>query len=92
MIATKTARQPNGTISALPVTGARIGETEITSMTSAISRAPSTPVWRSRMMARGITMTDDAPTPWSARKAISQPMLGASAHPAEPIANTTSPK
>ena len=35
----------------------------LTSITSDISRAASTPVCRSRMIARGITITDDAPTP-----------------------------
>ena len=56
--ATKTARQPNGTISALPASGARIGDTLKTSITSDISRVASTPVWRSRMIARGTTITD----------------------------------
>ena len=60
--ATNTARQPNGTISALPVSGARIGDTLNTSITSAISRVASTPVCRSRMIARGMTITADAPS------------------------------
>ena len=42
--ATKTARQPNGTISALPPSGARIGDTLKTSITVDISRVASTPV------------------------------------------------
>jgi hypothetical protein len=40
----------------------------------------------SRMTARGMTITADAPTPWSARKAMSQPISGANAHPIEPSA------
>ena len=82
--ATNTARQPNGTISALPVSGARIGDTLNTSMTSDISRVASMPVCRSRMMARGMTITDEAPMPWTTRKKISHSMLGASAQPTEP--------
>ena len=43
-IAANTARQPNGTINALPVNGARIGDTENTSITSDIKRVASVPV------------------------------------------------
>ncbi len=50
VVATNTARQPNGTISALPPSGARIGDTQNTSITSAISFVASGPVCRSRMM------------------------------------------
>ncbi len=42
--AANTARQPNGTISALPVSGARMGETLSTSMQSDISCVASMPV------------------------------------------------
>ena len=89
---TKTARQPKGTISALPVSGARIGETLKTNMISAISRVASTPVWRSRMMARGITIEAQAPIPCTKRKAISHSMLGASAQPTEARMKTVRPK
>ena len=89
--ATKTARQPNGTISALPVSGARIGETLNTSMTSDISRVASTPVWRSRMIARGITIIADAPSPCTKRNATSQATSGASAQPMDPAVNSDRP-
>ena len=46
--ATNTARQPKGTMSAEPVTGARIGDTEITSMTT-----PSAGRLRRRYAGRG---------------------------------------
>ncbi len=36
-------------------------------------------------------MTDDVPTPWTKRKAISQPTLGANAQPIEPTINNTRP-
>ena len=90
--ATNTARQPNGTISALPASGARIGDTLRTSMTVAISRVASTPVCRSRITARGTTITDAAPMPWMRRKAISQPMLGDSPEPTAPTMNRLRPK
>ena len=87
--ATNTARQPNGTISALPVSGARIGDTLNTSMTSDISRVASTPVCRSRMMARGMTITEAAPMPCTKRK-NDQPLdrSAPAAQPIEPSANT----
>ena len=50
-------------ISPLPASGASIGETEITSITIAISRVASGPVCRSRMIARGTTITVAAPSP-----------------------------
>ena len=59
----KIARQPPTGITRLPISGAVIGATEMTSMTSAISRVASGPVCRSRTIARGITMTAAAPSP-----------------------------
>ena len=50
-------------ISPLPASGASIGETEITSITIAISRVAAGPVCRSRMIARGTTITVAAPEP-----------------------------
>ena len=59
----KMARQPETRISRLPARGASIGETEITSITSAISRVAWVPVYMSRITARGITITTAPPTP-----------------------------
>ena len=92
VIATNAARQPNGTISALPTSGAKIGETLNTSITSPISLVASTPVCRSRTTARGITVTAAAPMPCSSRQAISQWMSGARLQPSAPSANSVSPK
>ena len=90
--ATNTARQPKGTMMALPISGARIGDTLKTSMIVDISLVASMPVWRSRMTARGITMHAAAPMPWTKRKKISHSMLGENPAPIPPIANTASPK
>ena len=43
------------------------------------------------MMARGITITAEAPAPWTNRKAISDPMPPASPQPTEPTMNKASP-
>ena len=67
-IAQKITRQLKNSVSVLPASGARIGETLKTSMVVAISRAASCPVCRSRMMARVITMAAQAPTPCRKRK------------------------
>ena len=63
----------------LPASGASIGEIEMTSITVAISRVAAGPVWRSRMIARGTTITVAAPSPWTNRAAISAPIVGATA-------------
>jgi hypothetical protein len=88
--ATNAARQPNGMINALPVNGARIGDTENTSITSDISLVASAPVWRSRMIARGITPIA-APIPCRKRNAISQPMVAENAQPIAPRMKSVSP-
>jgi hypothetical protein len=69
--AQNTARQPKLSISTLPVSGARIGDTLNTSISSDISRAASLPVCRSRTTARGTTMPAQAPRPCTKRSAIS---------------------
>ena len=61
--ATKIDRQPETRISKLPASGASIGETEITSITSAIRRVALAPVCRSRMIARGTTIATAPPSP-----------------------------
>jgi len=48
-------------ITKLPIPGARIGETLITSMSIDISLVASCPVWRSRTIARGTTIPAQAP-------------------------------
>ena len=73
------------------MSGARIGDTLNTSISSDISRAASVPVCRSRTMARGTTMPAQAPSPWMKRKAISHSIVGASAEPMPPAANSTRP-
>ena len=74
--AQNTARQPKPSMMKLPVSGARIGETENTSMSIDISLAASLPVCRSRTTARGTTMPGLAPKPCRTRKAISHSMVG----------------
>ena len=80
-IAQKITRQLKNAVSVLPASGARIGETLKTSMVVAISRAASCPVCRSRMMARGITMAAQEPTPCRKRNAIRVSTLGAKLQP-----------
>ena len=68
----------------------------VTSVTSIgysdISLAASVPVWRSRTTARGTTMPAQAPSPWTKRKPISQPMEGDRAEPTPPIATSSRPR
>ena len=84
-MAQKITRQLKNSVNMLPASGARIGETLKTSMVVAISRAASWPVWRSRMIARVITMLAQAPTPWRKRRAIKR--LGAGRQAAPDAAN-----
>ncbi len=92
VIARNTARQPSGTISALPASGAKIGDTLNTSITRPISRVAAMPVCRSRTTARGITVTAAAPMPCSSRQPISQPISGERLQPSAPSANNARPK
>ena len=87
-----TARQPASAITALPASGARIGEMLKTSISSAIRRAASLPVCRSRTTARGIAMPAAAPSPCRKRIAIRTRMSPASAQPTLAAANSTRPK
>ena len=75
----------------LPVSGARIGDTLKTSMSSDISRTASEPVCRSRTIARGMTAPAPAPMPCRARKTIKVAMPGASAQPMLPTPNCSIP-
>ena len=81
---TKISRQLPIAISPLPASGASIGEIEMTSITIAISRVASGPVCRSRMIARGTTITVAAPSPCTSRAKMSMPIEGASAQPSVP--------
>ena len=78
-ITQKIARQSATNITIDPANGASIGDTEITSMTIAISRVASVPVDQSRMIARGMTITAAAPRPCIARAAVRFVMSGANA-------------
>lgn len=60
-----------------PVSGASIGETAMTIMMVAMTRAAAGPLATSRMTARGTAIIAAAPRPCTARAAISQPMVGA---------------
>ncbi len=81
----KIARQLPNSVTRLPNSGASIGDTLKTSMTSDISRAASGPVCRSRTTARGMVMPAQAPTPCRNRMAISISIFGASAQPMPPM-------
>jgi hypothetical protein len=87
----KIARHPSDSITTLPTSGARIGETLNTSISIAMSCVASGPVCRSRTIARGITIGAPPPRPCTNRKAISQPMSGASAQPMLPATNSAMP-
>ncbi len=84
-------RQPTRCITPLPASGASIGEIEITSITIAISRVASGPLCRSRMIARGTTITVAAPRPCTKRARISAPIPGASAQPTVPMRKMPTP-
>ena len=79
--AQNTPRQPTASITRCRPAAPGSATTLNTSISSAISRAASTPVCRSRTMARGIAMPAHAPRPCTKRNAISDSMLGASAQP-----------
>ncbi|MNT39881.1 hypothetical protein D3C72_1761650 [compost metagenome] len=89
--AQNTPRQPVKAMTRLPASGARIGDTLNTSISSDISRAASVPVCRSRTTARGIAMPAAAPRPCTKRSAIRVWMSVASAQPTLASANSTSP-
>ncbi len=89
--AQNTPRQPVSAITALPASGARMGDTLNTSISSDMSRAASVPVCRSRTTARGIAMPAAAPRPCTKRSTISVWMSVASAQPMLASANSTSP-
>ena len=87
-----TPRQPVSAITPLPASGARIGETLNTSISSDMRRAASAPVCRSRTMARGIAMPAAAPSPCRKRSATRVSMSGARAQPTLPTPNRIRPK
>ena len=76
----------------LPASGARIGETLKTSISSDIKRVASGPVCRSRTTARGITMPAQAPTPSMNLNTTRVSMFGARPQPMLPSANSPRPK
>jgi hypothetical protein len=88
----KMPRQPTTCITPLPASGASIGEIEMTSITIAISRVAAGPECRSRMIARGTTITVAAPSPCTKRAATSAPMVGASAQASEPTRKIPTPR
>ena len=92
MTAQNTLRQPKASISRLPASGARMGDTLNTSISMDISRAASVPVCRSRTTARGITIVAQAPRPCTKRSATSVWMSGARAQPMLASANSVRPK
>ena len=63
----------------------------MTSITVAISRVAAGPVCRSRMIARGTTITVAAPRPCTKRAATSAPIVGATAQANEPRRKTPTP-
>ncbi len=69
-----------------------MGETLNTSISSAIRRAASVPVCRSRTTARGMAMPAAAPRPCTKRSAISVSMSVASAQPTLASVNRPRPK
>ncbi|MNL54856.1 hypothetical protein D3C87_1782230 [compost metagenome] len=79
-------------MTALPVSGARIGEMLNTSIKSDISRAACTPVCMSRTMARGMTMPAAPPMPCRKRKAMRVSISVASAQPILASANRPMPR
>ena len=85
-----TQRQLPSAITALPASGARMGETLNTSMSSDIMRAAWWPVCKSRTTARGMAMPADAPSPCTKRSATRVWMSCASAQPM--LASTNRPR
>ncbi len=75
----------------LPASGARMGLTLKTSISSDISRVASAPVCRSRTTARVITLGAPPPSPCTKRNASSVPMSRASAQPMLPATNSAMP-
>ena len=88
---TKMPRQSASAITALPASGANIGEIEITSISIAINRVACVPVYWSRMIARGTTISTAPPSPCSARQPVNAAIVGAKAAPNEAITKSTSP-
>ncbi len=88
----KTIRHGPRAISPLPTMGAIMGDTEITSITSAMRRMASGPVCRSLMTARGRTKRTAPPRPCTSLNAVSDSTLGANAQPTEAAAKKDSPK
>ena len=60
-------------------------------MIIAIIRVASGPVCRSRMIARGMTITVAAPRPWTKRAAVKVATSGANAQPSVPARKMPSP-
>ena len=73
-MARKIACQPNAVSSRPPTNGATIGATTIAVVTSPITAAARSRSYRSRMMARQMTMPPEAPTACTTRAKISQPI------------------
>ena len=89
--APKMPRHPVTHISADPVNGASMGDTENTSMIAAIIRVASAPVSMSRTIARGTTPKAAAPRPCTTRPAINPLALAAVMHRMLPSTNNAIP-
>ena len=89
--ARKIARQSAKARTALPASGASMGEIEITSINIAIKRVACVPVYWSRMIARGTTISTAPPSPCRARQPVSAAIDGAKAAPKEATRNSASP-
>ena len=92
MLIQKIDRQPTDCTSAPPTTGpsARLTPTVAPHMPIACARSRGS-VKTLRMIDIATGLSIDPPTPWSMRKAISQPRLGARLQSSEPSVNSTRP-
>ena len=63
-----------------PTSGAKTGAVPITSISSEKTFAASSPLYRSRTIARAITMPTAPAMPWKSRRTISVQIVGARAH------------
>jgi hypothetical protein len=69
-----------------PAIGATIGAVPLTMSSRAKNRASSSPSYRSRTMARAMTMPAAPAKPWTRRSASNAQMLGAAMHSADATA------
>lgn len=87
----KIARHPAQAATCAPTTGPSSGAIAMTTIRVESIRAARAPSYRSRTMAREMTTQADAPSAWAMRQPMMVSALAASAQPAEPMMNSTSP-